>query len=193
VVNLVHSTVVPYSGVKSIFIDKDFLKDRLFAYNAKTHDLAFAILSAFQMYDLTVMCFQGFNMDKFLHHLVTLIGGIASPYFRQTTFYPVAFLITYVTYWPANFVWIFQKLGYKSKYPAFYKILLLVRFVFFVVFRLGICAYTIWTALSTNDIKELGKVHPVPRILAPFNVIFLTLLNLKWTSDSWKAFAKFKA
>eukprot|EP00475_Leptophrys_vorax_P040913 TRINITY_DN7672_c0_g1_i1.p1 TRINITY_DN7672_c0_g1~~TRINITY_DN7672_c0_g1_i1.p1 ORF type:complete len:193 (+),score=50.30 TRINITY_DN7672_c0_g1_i1:351-929(+) len=190
--NLVHSTVIPYMGFKSIFVDKDFAKDRLFVYKHPKHDIGFAILSAFQLYDLSVMLFQDFDLDKFMHHVVTLAGGVASPYVQQTTFYPVAFFLTYVTYWPANIVWMFQKLGYKSKHPHLFKRLLFIRVVFFVLFRLTVCAYTIWTAVTSGDIKNLGKVHWLPRYLSPFNVSFLTLLNLKWTSDCWKSYLRFK-
>lgn len=190
--NLAHSAMVVSLAYKSIFRDRDFASDNLFVYKSETHDRLFSIASAYQLYDLSLMLFQKRDLGKLFHHCVAFFGSICMPFFRQSTFYPTAFVFSYLTYWPTNIAWLLSALRLNGPfgYPKVYRVILWVRLLSFLFFRLLLGPLIILIALRRNDLHRLKSCHWLPRILAPFNVVSLSILNAFWTRDALQALTR---
>jgi len=158
-----------------------------------------AFFSGYSIYDTTVMALGAHEpLVMWAHHLLGIFGAMGMMYYRQLSFFPVAFAISELTVLPFNLIWYLSKLNVPRTAPIM-KFALALRAVAFLTLRapIGIFTFLYANKQTQGGLRELLRRifvnKEVPAFLAAgtsLNTLAFSFFNFLWTAQAIKASLK---
>ncbi|KAG8827002.1 hypothetical protein FRC18_009940 [Serendipita sp. 400] len=157
---------------------------------------ALGFFSGFSLYDTTIMALSvGEPIMMWIHHCLGFGGAFLMMYYREYSFFPVAFTITELTVIPWNIMWYLSKFNIPRS-SSIMRHLLIFRAIAFLLIRAPIGVTTVaYAHKQTKDgivalYRTMTKGIGTNRIAGRGTVInttVFTILNLIWTLQAAKA------
>jgi hypothetical protein len=169
----------------NVYDDKFFVTGNIWtAYPPEWMDKLCSLCLGFALYDLGTMVIQGYNgADMWIHHILAAASYILCMWYKRGAIISRMW-ITEMTVLPTNAMWYVNK--FKGKNNAMYKALLVVRMIFYLVFRVGVAPYLIYRALTEGQLETyLNSTIDIKIIIATILGI-LGVLNIYWTATICK-------
>ncbi|RKP35140.1 hypothetical protein BJ085DRAFT_2074, partial [Dimargaris cristalligena] len=146
----VHAIRTGIGAIRLIMVLQAWSHDTLHPYPDEARNLL-AEHAGYTLYDLAAMSMQSYQQNAmWTHHGLGIAGSLAMLYFRRASFYPIAFLATEMTVPIVNGLWLLDNVlvGKKARYQGragqIRMVLLWLRAIAFVVFRLAIGPLALW-------------------------------------------------
>ncbi|KAG8811917.1 hypothetical protein FRC17_002279 [Serendipita sp. 399] len=162
---------------------------------------ALGFFSGFSLYDTTIMSLSaGEPIMMWIHHALGFVGAFLMMYYRECSYFPVAFTITEFTVLPWNAMWYLSKFD-VSQSSSVMRTLVICRAVAFLLVRAPIGVTTAAYAHKQTKIgivalyKAMLKGRDINAVAGRGTVInttAFTILNLVWALQAVKAVSKKK-
>ncbi|KAL9645034.1 hypothetical protein ABK040_004527 [Willaertia magna] len=190
-VSVMHGLAVAFLAAKILLIDKAYDRDpkKDFVSIWKTYpmpisDWMFSISTGYEVYDMITMLAQGSKDPKmWLHHIFTFLGTSLSMWYKEATFLSTCLLFSEFTVLPTNINWfirLFEKDKVKGSFGSrIYELNLLVRLLFYIVFRLGVGPVAFMKLIP--HYSRIWEITWTAKVFSHLVTILISVFNAQWS------------